>query len=94
MGRIAQLPRAAISTEKPAKYGSASAANLDLIFLQQFSILSELINDNNYVFYAPKERFNSRRLLNIYAKYLDWYKHLPSELSLDETSLPHIIMLQ
>lgn len=66
------------------------------MFLQEFSTLSELINDNNYMFFAPKERFTSRRLLECYNKYQNWYKNLPHKLRLEgvREPQPHIIVLQ
>ena len=72
-GRIAQLPRQAITIEKPileessgplaANYGAVTIITTRM-FLQEFSALSELINDNNYMFFAPKERLTSTRLLD------------------------------
>lgn len=68
------------------------------MFLQEFSTLSELINDNNFMFFAPKERFTSRRLLDMYYKYRNWYKDLPPPLRLpdrhDMRPMPHIVALQ
>jgi hypothetical protein len=97
IGRISQLPRAAITLDKPAPdKDSGNRAPVNHSFLEHFSILSELINDNNYMFFAPKERFTSRRLLNCYHKYLAWYKDLPSQLrpQYDSSPQPHILMLQ
>ncbi|KAF2801137.1 hypothetical protein K505DRAFT_227098 [Melanomma pulvis-pyrius CBS 109.77] len=88
IGRISQLPKAAITLDKPVPDESAEGAQVNHAFLQQFSVLSELINDNNYMFFAPKERFTSRRLLDCYYKYLDWYKHLPLQLHLQSSPSP------
>ncbi|CAI6338358.1 unnamed protein product [Periconia digitata] len=110
VGRISQLPRAAITLEKPILDESPAELHSDAysgtlqissgmvttrVFLQQFSTLSELINDNNYMFFAPKERFTSRRLLECYNKYQEWYKNLPRSLILDgmREPQPHIIVL-
>ncbi|PSN68600.1 hypothetical protein BS50DRAFT_461464, partial [Corynespora cassiicola Philippines] len=110
IGRISQLPRAAITLDKPildeptpglqpeAYHGGIPAPPgtvTSRMFLQSFSTLSELINDNNYMFFAPRERFTSRRLLDCYSKYLNWYKGLPRELRLEgvTTPQPHIIVL-
>jgi hypothetical protein len=111
VGRISQLPRAAITLDKPLldepptdTHAEADANTPRLLFgtvtsrmfLQEFSTLSELINDNNYMFFAPKERFTSRRLLECYAKYQNWYKNLPQQLKLGDAGepQPHIIVLQ
>jgi hypothetical protein len=111
VGRISQLPRAAITLDKPILDESpttpqpeafASPAQVlpspvtSRMFLQEFSTLSELINDNNYMFFAPKERFTSRRLLECFDRYQQWYKNLPQQLKLDgiRDPQPHIIVLQ
>ncbi|KAF2690882.1 hypothetical protein K458DRAFT_355200 [Lentithecium fluviatile CBS 122367] len=109
VGRISQLPRAAITLDKPildeapfnlqpdAFSGTQPPPGIvtSCMFLQEFSTLSELINDNNYMFFAPKERFTSRRLLECYAKYQHWYKNLPQQLKLEDARepQPHIIVL-
>lgn len=103
-GRIAQLPRAAITLEKPileessgpegANYGGAKVITTRM-FLQEFSALSELINDNNYMFFGPKERLTSTKLLDCYNKYQAWYRKLPSIMRLEGRSPePHTITLQ
>lgn len=111
VGRISQLPRAAITLDKPILNEPAAGSKSDIysaashkpsgtltnrMFLQEFSTLSELINDNNFTFFAPKERFTSRRLLDCYTKYQDWYKNLPQILRVDgvKEPQPHIIVLQ
>lgn len=106
VGRIAQLPRAAITLDKPI-LDETIQQNLNSplpsmgtvpsrVFLQEFSTLSELINDNNYLFFAPKERLNSTKLLDQYSKYQAWYRKLPSALVVDsnKASEPHILVLQ
>jgi hypothetical protein len=66
------------------------------MFLQEFSVFSELVNDNNYMFFAPKERLTSTRLLDCYHKYQAWYRRLPSNLALEgrRHPEPHILVLQ
>lgn len=65
------------------------------MFLQEFSVLSELINDNNYMFFAPKGRLTSTKLLDCYGKYQAWYRNLPSIMSVEGRSPePHTITLQ
>lgn len=78
------------------EYQLAPATVTSRMFLQEFSAFAELINDNNYDFYAPKERFSSRRLIATYEKYQKWYRNLPAPLQLPEHGrpLPHFIILQ
>ncbi|KAH6639493.1 fungal-specific transcription factor domain-containing protein [Boeremia exigua] len=102
-GRIAQLPRAAITLDKPileessgpleASHG-ASKVITTRMFLQEFSALSEMINDNNHMFFAPKERLTSTKLLDCYNKYQAWYRKLPSIMRLEgRQPEPHTITL-
>ncbi|KAJ4294431.1 hypothetical protein N0V90_008121 [Kalmusia sp. IMI 367209] len=110
IGRISQLPRVAITLDKPIldeppdgphpqAYPGASKVPPGTVtsrmFLQEFSTLSELINDNNYMFYAPTFRLTDIRLINCHNKYLEWLKNLPTSLTLDGIGqpLPHIIVL-
>ncbi|KAF2441656.1 hypothetical protein P171DRAFT_434308 [Karstenula rhodostoma CBS 690.94] len=110
IGRITQLPRVAITLDKPildeppgGLYqvpcpGSSQVAPgtvTSRMFLQEFSTLSELINDNNYMFYAPSARLTDVKLVACYNKYLDWLKNLRPPLRLDGGGQPqpHIIVL-
>lgn len=108
-GRIAQLPRAAITLDKPILEevtGLPEALPLGAraqpgivttrMFLQEFTTLSELVNDNNYMFFAPKERLTSSRLLECYNKYQAWYRKLPPALTVEgkKQPEPHILVLQ
>ncbi|EAT87310.2 hypothetical protein SNOG_04919 [Parastagonospora nodorum SN15] len=84
--RISQLPRAAITLHKPIldevalpeAYPGAPRMQAPIVtthmLLQEFTSLSELINDNNYMFFAPKERLTSTKLLDCYHRYQDWAK--------------------
>lgn len=66
------------------------------MFLQEFALLSELVNDNNYIFFAPKERLTSTHLINCYKKYQEWYTRLPVALRIEgrlEVD-SHILVLQ
>jgi hypothetical protein len=109
MGRIAQLPRAAITLDKPIldesaglpeAYPGASSVQPGVVttrmFLQEFTTLSELVNDNNYMFFAPKERLTSTRLLDCYNKYQAWFRKLPPALGIEgkKQPEPHILVLQ
>jgi hypothetical protein len=109
MGRITQLPRAAITLDKPIldevaglpeAFPGASLVQPGVVttrmFLQEFTTLSELVNDNNYMFFAPKERLTSARLLGCYNKYQAWYQKLPTALGIEgkKQPEPHILVLQ
>lgn len=109
MGRISQLPRAAITLDKPIleepatlpeTYSGASRTPTGIVttrmFLQEFTTLSELVNDNNFMFYGPRERLTSGRLLDCYNKYQAWYRRLPPALAIDskQPTEPHILVLQ
>ena len=72
------------NTEQPGRYMS---------FVQCLSELSELSSDMVNTFYAPRERFTSRRLSTTYEAYQDWYRKLPSHFRLEQTSLPHVLVL-
>ncbi|KAI4630568.1 hypothetical protein J4E80_001506 [Alternaria sp. BMP 0032] len=109
-GRISQLPRAAITLEKPmleetsdlpeaypapSQIAGGGVVTIRM-FLQEFTSLAELVNDNNHMFFAPKERLTSSRLLDCYHKYQAWYRKLPALISLEgkKEPEPHILVLQ
>ncbi|KAF1839198.1 hypothetical protein BDW02DRAFT_230798 [Decorospora gaudefroyi] len=107
-GRIAQLPRAAITLDKPIleensglpeAFPGASRVTSGVVttrmFLQEFASLSELVNDNNHMFFAPKERLTSGKLLDCYHKYQAWYRKLSPTLGVDSKKEPepHILVL-
>ncbi|KAH7389589.1 fungal-specific transcription factor domain-containing protein [Phaeosphaeria sp. MPI-PUGE-AT-0046c] len=100
-GRIAGLPRAAITLNKPIleemsspteTLSGSSRTQPEVVttrmFLQEFTTLSELVNDNNYMFFAPKERLTSTRLLECYNKYQTWYRRLPTALQIENKKQP------
>lgn len=62
--------------------------------LQQFSFLSEIISDTLVMFYAPRERFTSKKLLDFYARYTQWFQSLPLELTIANNSTPQVICLK
>ncbi|KAF2471620.1 uncharacterized protein BDR25DRAFT_260105 [Lindgomyces ingoldianus] len=113
IGRITQLPRAAINLDKPildepittGNYGTChhNSHHIEFVtvtsrmFLQAFSALSELVNDNNYMFFAPKDRFTDRRLIETYKRYQTWYNNLPPPLRVPDNPniepQPHIVVL-
>ncbi|KAI4960494.1 hypothetical protein J4E86_002116 [Alternaria arbusti] len=108
-GRISQLPRAAITLEKPmleetsdlpeaypapSQIAGGGVVTIRM-FLQEFTSLAELVNDNNHMFFAPKERLTSSKLLDFYHKYQAWYRKLPALISLEgkKEPEPHILVL-
>lgn len=108
VGRISQLPRAAITLDKPileeapgvpegfpAPTRAQPGVVTTRMFLQEFTSLSELINDNNYMFYGPRDRLTSAKLLDCYNKYQAWYARLPLALTLNGRKQvePHILVL-
>lgn len=63
------------------------------LFKDQLSRLSELASDMVNTFYAPREVFTSRRLASMYGQYQAWYRNLPDAFRLENTTLPHVIVL-
>lgn len=63
------------------------------LFKDQMSRLSELASDMVNTFYAPREIFTSRKLATMYGQYQAWYRNLPDAFRLENTSLPHVIVL-
>ena len=59
----------------------------------QFSLLSDIVSDTVFSFYAPRERFTSRKLLDYYRRYKSWYSNLPSPLQIRDITLPHVLFL-
>lgn len=72
------------AAEQPGRYMS---------FVHCLSNLSEIASDMVNTFYAPRERFTSRRLCTTYEAYQDWYKNLPPHFRLEQTSLPHVLVM-
>ncbi|KAK6386687.1 hypothetical protein LTR65_008750 [Meristemomyces frigidus] len=72
------------SAEQPAR---------PMLFIDHMSRLSELASDMVNTFYAPQERFTSRRLAATYQQYQDWYANLPDAFRLENTSVPHVLVL-
>lgn len=64
-----------------------------LLFHSIQSKLSEMINDINLNLYAPRERFTPRRLASAYHQYQTWYSELPEMFQLQNTAMPHVIVL-
>jgi hypothetical protein len=72
------------SAERPARTN---------LFKDQLSKLSELASDMVNTFYAPRERFTSRSLAATYANYQSWRQNLPEPFRLENTTLPHVLIL-
>lgn len=81
--------------EGPVLSGSPGTEDADQseTFFEQLSRLSEIASDMVNTFYAPQERFTSRRLAARYAQYKEWYQNIPSELRLENTALPQVLAL-
>lgn len=62
--------------------------------VRHFNLLSEIVNDNIFMFYAPKERFTSKKLLDFYGRYKRWFSNLPQSLHLRDITTPHVLVLQ
>jgi len=63
-------------------------------FAYYFSLLSEIVNDTVFMFYAPRERFTSRLLSDFHERYLQWFTKLPEKLRIFANATPHVIALQ
>ena len=61
--------------------------------LYQQSSLTELLSEMLVIFYAPRERLSSRRVLDLYARLQTWHKKLPSSLALTAQSAPNVFQL-
>jgi hypothetical protein len=73
-----------LTAEQPARL---------MMFVNEYSKLSELASDMVNTFYAPKERFTSRRLAAAYSEYQAWRQALPDVFHLENTSLPYVLVL-
>ena len=60
----------------------------------QFSCLSEIVNDHVFMFYAPRERRTSNKLLDLYGRYKRWFESLPEKFQLRDVNTPHVLVLQ
>ena len=80
-------------------YGMADIPNAEQpsnthTLLYQFSLLSEIVNDTVFMFYAPRERFTGKKLLDFYKRFTSWLANLPERLQLREVPMPHVLTLQ
>jgi hypothetical protein len=73
---------------------ATSRSNHEEAFLYQQSSLTELLSEMLVMFYAPRERLSSRRVLDLYAKLQTWHKKLPGGLHLTDQSAPNVFQLQ
>lgn len=60
----------------------------------QLRLLTEIVSDTVFMFYAPRERFTSKKLLDFNSRYNRWYNSLPDILRLRDVSTPHVLILQ
>ena len=72
---------------------SAEQLSQSMLFSEQLSKLSELASDMVNTFYAPRERFTTRGLANAYAMFQDWRQNMPDVFRLENTALPHVLVL-
>ena len=72
----------------------AEQPTLATTFMRAMSSLAEIVNDTVFMFYAPRERFTSKKLLDFYARYMRWFNNLPDKLGLRDDSTPHVLLLQ
>lgn len=113
VGRISCLPHAAITVDKPPvrtqlenkpwtpcgdprEQQLSQQSRIHTILIQN-SLLAEIVNDTIHMFYAPRGRTNSRKLLQLYSRFQDWYKALPGSLAIrdePEITLPQVITMQ
>lgn len=63
-------------------------------FLSHFSMLSEIVNDMLFMFYAPTERFTSKKLLDYNIRLQRWHKGLPPSLTITCYPTPQLLLLQ
>ena len=62
--------------------------------LHQYSALSDIVNDIIFMFYAPRERVTSAKVLEFHERYKRWFKNLPEGFQLRAATTPHVLMLQ
>jgi hypothetical protein len=62
--------------------------------LYQQSSLTELLSEMLVIYYAPRERLCSRRILDLYTRFQLWFKQLPSTLHLTDKATPNVFQLQ
>jgi hypothetical protein len=72
---------------------SAEQLSRSMLFTEHLSKLSELASDMVNTFYAPRDRFTSRGLANAYALFQQWRHGLPDAFRLENTALPHVLIL-
>ena len=64
-----------------------------LHFVKQLSELSQLVNELNLALYAPGEMFTPGKLQSAHARYQAWYQNMPEMFHLQNTGMPHVIVL-
>ena len=62
--------------------------------LNTLGSLSEIASDILHIFYAPRERFTSRKLLDFYRRLTTWHDGIPVQLQLTDYPSAHVLTLQ
>ena len=78
----------------PMNIAGCGQPTFALRLLQQYSSLSEIVNDTVFMFYAPRETFTSAKLEEFYRRYKRWFERLPDEFRFRDVNLPHVLTLQ
>ena len=64
-----------------------------MAFTEQLSRLSELASDMVNTFYAPRDKLTKDGLASAYAMFQNWYQNLPTIFWLENTALPHVLVM-
>ena len=90
-----QNPQWQLSTDEQRESTPESVrASPEQDCLFQQSSLTELLSEMLVLFYAPRERLSSRKLLDLYTRLQAWHKKLPKSLHLSDQSPPNVFQLQ
>lgn len=114
VGRLSQLPRAAINAQMPilydgmvgeiwqryddtvsSTYQQSGPSPHPALFLHLMATLTEIASDVATDLYAAREheRFTTRKLALAYDRYHEWFRQLPDVCRLEQTTLPHVMIL-
>ena len=59
-----------------------------------FCELSRLVHQSLYMLHSPDRPITSKRLLDIYTRYLTWYDTIPEVLRLGHNFTPAVLFIQ
>lgn len=108
-GKLSFLPRTAVSIDKPNisqaleskvwisdESDQLTQQSHKYGILVQNSLLCEVVDDILQMFYAPRDRVTSRRLILHHEKLQAWFKALPDYLAIHSNAptLPQVVALQ